>query len=127
MLDMNPPTPTPAQQKILSKLVGLPFVVLNLDPSYDHKVVGEMLDGTKVRAEYVHEVWNGALCWDAIEGAGCWRRSADSAQLQVLAIAERLFGVRLEAALPVWLQMPRSQYFDWMARPRAVWLRPAVN
>ena len=113
--------PTPEQQRIISKLVGLPFMVLNANSSYDHKVVGQLLGGEKIRAEYVHEVWNGALCWDAIEGSGAWRRAASAPQLQVLAIGERLFGCTIENALPVWLSMPRMVYADWMNRPRVVW------
>lgn len=120
-----PAAPTPEQQKRLEKLVGLPFVILKGMP--DHVILGELLDGTKVRVDYVHELWNGALCWDAIEGTGAWRRSASGVQLQVMAIAERMFGVTLENALPVWLKMPRSEDWNWMNRTRVSWPKVRVN
>jgi len=119
------PAPTPEQQKRLEKLVGLPFVVLANLP--DHLIVGELLDGTKVRVEYVHELFNGALCWDAVDGSGSWRRAASGVQLQVMALAERLFGVALENALPIWLKMPKAQDWDWMNRTRVFWPKVRVN
>jgi hypothetical protein len=133
---MAPSGPTLEQQKILETLVGLPFVALSEHPAFGHKVVGELSNGSKIRAEYVEELFNAALLFDAIDGSGAYRRTgADETQLEVLAIAERLYGSTLELALPKWLAMPKvtdlagTGYQNWGARPRVLWPKatPHVN
>lgn len=121
-MPIGPAAPTTEQQKVLSSLVGLPFVVCSLHPAWKHKVVGELSNGTKVRAEYAQEVFNAGLVVDAIDGPGAWRRNmATPEQLEVMAIAERLYGCNLSVALTRWLSMERLEYFDWANRPEVVW------
>ena len=111
------------------KITGLPFVCISLHPAWGHKVVGELLNGSKVRAEYCEELFNAALTVDAIDGPGAWRRDFGPdkpEQLEVMAIAERLYGCSLADALPRWLNMPRSEYFKWENRPRVLWAGASV-
>jgi hypothetical protein len=122
--------PTAEQQRILESLVGLPFVVCTRHPAWKNKVVGEMSNGTKVRAEFVQELFNAALVVDAIDGPGAYRRNmASPEQLEVLAMAERLYGCNLSVALTRWLAMERLEYFDWANRPEVAWSGavPLVN
>ena len=125
---MAPTGPTREQQKILKSLVGLPYVTLSEHPYFAHKVVGELSNETKVRAEYVEEIWNTALMFDAMDGPGAFRRTvATKKQLEVLAMAERLYGCSITEALPRWLSMPKvadlagTGYQNWAARPRVLW------
>jgi hypothetical protein len=46
---------------------------------------------------------------------------ASPEQLEVLAMAERLYGCNLSIALTRWLAMERLEYFDWANRPEVVW------
>ena len=122
------PTPTPEQQKKLESLCGLPFVCLSLNPNHQLRVVGNFVDGSPVRINYVENLWNGALIFDAMESSGAWRRTiATGPELQVLAIAERLFGVTLEQALPIFLLLEKTEGVNFDNRPRKIWPRPVVN
>src|ERR1039458_903799 len=59
---------------------------------------------------------------DAIDGSGAYRRNmASPEQLEVLAMAERLYGCNLSIALTRWLAMERLEYFDFANRPEVVW------
>ena len=133
---MTPSEPTFRQKKILDSLVGLPFVCLSTNQAHGRRIVAALRNGTQVRAEYAEEVFNAALMFDAMDGTGAYRRTvANQAQLEVLAVAERLYGCTVEVALVKWLAMPRvsdlvgTGYQNWGDRPRVVWPKatPHVN
>lgn len=84
-------------------------------------VAGEFPDGSKFRLAEVEDIWNGALCIDAIDGSGAFRKTSPPAELVVLAEAERRYGCTIEQALPIWLAMPRTAYDRWDDRPRVAW------
>lgn len=93
------------KQRQMDKLVGKPFV---LPPTNceDHKVVGELKDGEKIRCAQAMTVFNDGLLYDALEGIGKFRSTLDNRYKEVLAIAELLYGIKLEVAVPIWLELP---------------------
>ena len=132
MTQQAPPEGIPLRQVsaeddrfVRERLVGLPFVCISNAPG--HRVVGELENGSTVRADYCEEVFNAGLCIDAIDGSGAYSRMADSVQLQVLALAEREYGDTLLSALPKWLSMEKTNYERWENRPRKVWPRVVMQ
>ena len=125
------PNPTFQQQQRLNLLNGLPFIAMELPPESVHRVVGQLLDGSKIRAEDIERVWNEALIWDCIEGPGAWcnmrATSGGVRDVEILVHAEKFFGVEIYDAVSIYLQMEKSTYGLWDKRPRALWPRPRVN
>ena len=91
------------------------------NPDSRKRVAGDLTDGTKFRYAEVEEVFNAALCMDAIDGPGAFRASQPPGMIIVLARAEALYGLTVEQALPKWLNMPRTAYNAWSERPRVAW------
>jgi hypothetical protein len=131
---MNIPE-APAQIKaIADSLVGLPFVCLVEDPRSAARVVCQMRNGTKLTAAQIEETFNAGLVIEAIEGAGAATRQTEDPtsggskiHAEILSHAERLFGISIREALPLYLQMQRYEYVSWADRPRVKWPRPQVN
>lgn len=115
------PSAIDPRQKHVDSLVGLPFAALHENSRTRERVCGEFPDGSKFRVGEMEDVWNAALCIDAIDGAGAFRKMAPRAELTVLAAAERRYGCTIEQALPKWLAMPRTAYDRWDDRPRVAW------
>jgi hypothetical protein len=127
------PEPSLQQQAAISRLVGLPFVCLVEDPRAGSRFVCQLRSGQKVRAVELEEIFNAGLMVDAMEGKGAASRQTlgteEETQLhhELLAQAERAFGVAIEDACTIWLTMERTEYARWDERPRVKWLRPRVN
>jgi hypothetical protein len=118
---MHPPLKADPRQPIVDRMVGLPFVALQESPLCRMQVAGQYPDGSKFRIGAVEDIWNAALCVDAMDQPGGFRRIAPPADLVVLAEAERRYGCTLEKALPIWLNMPKTEYDRWDDRPRVAW------
>lgn len=120
--------PTPEQLRRSDRLVGLPYVTISNPQAPGHRVVAELLDGSKLRAEVAEELWNRALVIDALEQPGAFQdHFATPAEIEILIHAEKLFGVDIMDALPIWLSMPRTTYGAWDHRPHVKWPRPVRN
>jgi hypothetical protein len=127
---MIPPTldAPPHLQAKIKRLHGLPYICIEEPLDSVNKVVGQLLDGSKIRAAEIEDVWNRALIVDALEQPGAWQGSmATPHELEVLIHAERLFGVDIVDALPIYLAMPRSSYAAWEQRPRVKWPKVRAN
>lgn len=81
------PSAIDPRQKHVDALVGLTFASICHNVRMRNLVAGEFPDGSKFRLSDVEDVWNGALCIDAIDGAGAFRKMAPPAELVVLAEA----------------------------------------
>lgn len=125
---MNLPQLTPAQLKRSDLLAGLPFVTI-ADPLHDRgRIVGQLLNGKRLRADDVEHVWNQALVIDALEEPGAWQDHwGTPEQIEILIHAEKLYGCDIVDALPVYLRMPKTTYGSWEHRPRVKWPRPISN
>ena len=125
------PTPNAHQQSAIDRFVGLPYVCIDSPGAPPHRVVGQLSNGTKVRAHQVEDLWNAALLIEAIEGSGAAKRAGDDAagrlHAELIALAERLFGATVTEALPVYMAMRKYSYGRWEERPRVAWPRVAVN
>jgi len=76
-------------------LVGKPFEQLPGKPA-QHKIVGALADGSKVRVVDVETVYNDWTLFSFIDGEGTYEesyrnRSNGARQLEVLELAKRLF------------------------------------
>lgn len=83
-----------AKRQKIESLKGTPFKRLPGEPP-EHRVVGELTDGFKVRAHAVEMVWNDSFLMDAIEGDGTYEKLVTgdgSRNAEVLALAKRLYG-----------------------------------
>jgi hypothetical protein len=69
---------------------GLPFRDLPGHPP-EHKIVGELADGFKVRAIHAETVFNDQWFIDYCCGEGHYEKTADARTLQVLALARKLY------------------------------------
>lgn len=118
---------------IADSLVGLPFVCLVEDPRSGSRFVCQLRSGQKVRAVELEEIFNAGLVVEAMEGRGAAARRSlateaeTQAHHELLAQAERAFGISIQDALPLWLAMERHEYARWDERPRVKWPRPQVN
>lgn len=134
---MSSPTPeqlasriTPEQDARAQRLYGLPFVTIGPDKL---RFICQLSNGEKVRAVELEEIFNGGLILEALEGEGAAGRTnltGDDAQrlhAELLAQAEKAFGVTVRDALPIYLQMERTSYGRWDERPRVRWPRPVAN
>ena len=131
---MATPQPSAYQQQALLRLVGLPYVCLVEDTRSASRFVCQLSNGEKVRAAQIEDIFNAGLIIEALEGAGAATRSTsatagatDKLHGELLAHAERLFGVTLQDAFPVYLGMGRWDYTRWEDRPRVKWPRPVAN
>ena len=124
------PTPSKRQQDMLHRIAGLPYVTLVSDSL---RFVGELSTGERVRAGQLEEVFNAALIIEAMEGQGSAARGtlgdgiADKVHAELVAMAEKHFGVTIENALAIYLGMERTTYGTWEDRPRVKWPRPVAN
>ena len=109
------------RQRFVDSMNGLPFAALEERVLSRSQVVGHLPDGSVLRISNVEDIWNAALCIDAIDGSGAYKRLAVPFSLFVLAEAERRYGCTLEQALPIWLAMPKTDYDRWEDRPRVAW------
>lgn len=78
-------------------------------------------------------IFNAGLMVEAMEGPGsAVRQTMDSEGAtrlhhELIAQAEKMFGVTIQDAMPIWLAMERSTYGNWNERPRVRFPRPAVK
>jgi hypothetical protein len=114
-------------------LVGLPYVCLVEDARSGSRFVCQLRSGQKMRAREVEEIFNAGLLIEAMEGPGSAARQtveADGASklhAEMLAAAEKLFGITIQDAFPIYQAMDRYEYGRWEDRPRVKWPRPQVN
>jgi hypothetical protein len=128
------PEAPPEVQARLYHLVGLPYVCLVEDPKAAERFVCQLRNGTRMSARGVEDIFNAALVIEFLEGSGSATRQTEdptsgSSKLhaEMLAQAERLFGIAVREALPIYLAMDRYEYAAWADRPRVKWPRPQVN
>ncbi len=110
--------------------MGLPCVTLHSPGAIGQQVVAELQNGEEVLRGQIEEIWNAALVVRAIEGDQEFAPAESAAQKlheELIAVAERLFGVTLSDALPIYLAMERTTYGRWEDRPRVQWPRPVVS
>lgn len=131
---MATPQPSVQQQQALRRLVGLPYVCLVEDPRSASRFICQLSNGEKVRAAQIEDIFNAGLIIEALEGVGAATRSTsatagatDKLHGELLAHAERLFGMTLQDAFSWYLGMERSDYIRWEDRPRVKWPRPLAN
>ena len=99
---------------IIEDLVGLPFLLLPGKPP-EHKVVGNTTSGLKVRVCHVQMVFNDAILLDSVHGNGEYIKNITSNELDVLYIAQQLYGITIEEAIPVWQKMPKmGKAVEWI-------------
>lgn len=81
----------------------------------------------------LEEIFNAGLVVEAMEGTGAAARRTlateeeTRAHHELIAQAERAFGITIEDAFPIWYAMERTEYAAWNERPRVKWARPQVN
>ena len=130
------PVPSVEQEAALFRLVGLPYVCLVEDVRSASRFVCQLSNGEKVRAAQIEAIFNAGLVVEALEGEGAATRSTalagavgrtDRLHGELLAHAQRRFGVTFRDALPIYLAMDRTEYGRWEDRPRVKWPKPAVN
>ena len=56
-----------------------------------HKVVGKLSDGTKIRVGAIEMVWNDYLFIDAVKGSGTYEAGADANNRKALTLARALY------------------------------------
>ena len=86
-----------------------------------------------MKAREIEEIFNAGLVIEAMEGPGSAARQtvdgdgASKLHHEMLAASEKLFGVTIQDALPIYQSMDRYEYGRWEDRPRVKWPRPQVN
>ena len=127
------PEPSAIEQAICDRLVGLPFVCINEDVRSAQRYYCRLRSGEQARIVELEEIFNAGLVVEAMEGPGAAsRQTMASEQLtrlhhELVAQAEKMFGITIQDALPIYLAMDRTEYANWNERPRVKWPRPAVN
>jgi hypothetical protein len=127
------PHPSPQQQAICERLVGLPFVCYVESVQAAQRFFCQLRSGEKARIVELEEIFNAGLVVEAMEGPGsAVRQTMDSEGAtrlhhELIAQAEKMFGITIQDALPIWLAMDRTTYGNWNERPRVRWPRPLVN
>ena len=127
------PEASPAAKALANRLVGLPFVCLVDSPQAAQCFCCQLTNGQKVRIVELEEIFNAGLVIDAMEGPGTAARQtlsgggASELHHELLRQAERKFGITIADALPLYLEMDRTEYARWDERPRVKWPRPTVN
>jgi hypothetical protein len=126
------PNPSPAQQVIRDRIVGLPFVCYVESVQAAQRYFCQVR-GQSIRVVELEEIFNAGLVVEAMEGCGAAARQAMGTEAEtrihheLLAQAEKMFGITIQDALPIWLAMERTTYGNWNERPRVKWPRPTVN
>lgn len=126
------PNPSPQQQAICDRIVGLPFVCYVQDVRAAQRHFCQVR-GQAIRIVELEEIFNAGLVVEVMEGPGAAARQVmDTEQTtrlhhELIAQAEKMFGATIQDALPVWLAMERTTYGNWNERPRVRWTRPVVN
>lgn len=127
------PNSTQPQQAICDRLVGLPFLCINEDVRAAQRFYCRLRSGERARVVELEEIFNAGLVIEAMEGPGAAsRQTMASEQLthlhhELIAQAEKMFGITIREALPIYLAMERTTYGNWDERPRVKWVRPVVN
>ena len=105
---------TPMQQRPMAEdFIGLPFMLLPGRPA-DHAVVATTKDGTKVRARQIEGIFNDALLLNALKGVGVYEKTCNTFWLEVLSLAETLYGETIADAIGIWVTLPRhSGNIEW--------------
>jgi len=78
-----------------------------------HRIVGELPDGTKIRAVDVESIWNIAASTDAIRGAGAYRAALQTMKNKTQDVNERQtavydLAVALYGRVPALMFVPRA-------------------
>jgi hypothetical protein len=127
------PNPSPQQQAVCNRIVGLPFVCFVESVQAAQRYYCRLRSGEQARIVELEEIFNAGLVVEAMEGEGAAARQAMDSEPatrlhhELIAQAEKMFGTTIQDALPVWLAMERTTYGNWNERPRVKWARPAVN
>lgn len=130
---MTPSSPTQSQQAICDRLTGLPFVCLNEDVRLAQRFHCILRSGQAVRVVELEEIFNAGLVVEAMEGPGSAARQAMASEpltrlhRELIAQAEKMFGISIREALPIYLAMERTVYSNWNERPRVKWPRSVIN
>lgn len=127
------PHPSHQQKAICDRIVGLPFVCFVESVQAAQRFCCKLRSGETARIVELEEIFNAGLMVEAMEGSGAAARQtmdsegATRLHHELIAQAEKMFGVTIQDALPIWLGMQRTTYGNWNERPRVKWPRPAVN